>query len=214
MSILILATSGSRGELALTRPGGGLAVEPLAEGAARGRGVMPTIRRLLGDEGPAGLTGIVVDVGPGSFTGVRVGVTTAKALAFSLDVPVVGVLSLRAMAEMVDADEEVVTVRDAGRGGLYYAHYLPSEGGDRPLRAGPGRAFAEDVQRLAGDVRIVDEACGADAFLAIGERLLASGRAVPPHVLAPVYLQASAPERKRAGEKDDPAAAAASRNRP
>ena len=201
MSILILATSGSRGELALARPDGGLRVHPLADGAARGRGVMPAVRALLGDEGPAGIDGVVVDVGPGSFTGVRVGVTTAKTLAYSLGVPVVGVLSLEALAEEAPAAEAVVAVRDAGRGRLYYAHYGPATEGERALLGGPGRETeAEIARRTEGAGRREGDA-GAAAFLAVGRRRLAASGALSPHVLAPIYLQASAPERRRAGEE-------------
>ncbi|HKX72519.1 MAG TPA: tRNA (adenosine(37)-N6)-threonylcarbamoyltransferase complex dimerization subunit type 1 TsaB [Candidatus Saccharimonadales bacterium] len=36
------------------------------------------------------LTGVVVFKGPGSFTGLRIGITVANTLAYSLDIPVVG----------------------------------------------------------------------------------------------------------------------------
>lgn len=36
------------------------------------------------------ITAIVVNQGPGSFTGVRVGITVANTLAWSLDIPIVG----------------------------------------------------------------------------------------------------------------------------
>lgn len=55
--------------------------------------LMPWIDRLLQSRGvPAAcLTGVAVATGPGSFTAVRVGLATAKGIAASLGVPLVGV---------------------------------------------------------------------------------------------------------------------------
>lgn len=44
------------------------------------------------------LGGIAVSIGPGSFTGLRVGLATAKGLAFSLSIPIVAVNSLESYA--------------------------------------------------------------------------------------------------------------------
>ncbi|MDV2888113.1 tRNA (adenosine(37)-N6)-threonylcarbamoyltransferase complex dimerization subunit type 1 TsaB, partial [Alkalihalophilus pseudofirmus] len=58
--------------------------------------IMPAIQTLMADceRSPAELTKIVVAKGPGSYTGVRIGVTIAKTLPWSLHIPLVGVSSL------------------------------------------------------------------------------------------------------------------------
>lgn len=62
--------------------------------------LMPAIHQLMKDIEmvPNQLDKIVVAKGPGSYTGVRIGVTTAKSLAWSLSIPVVGVSSLEVLA--------------------------------------------------------------------------------------------------------------------
>lgn len=62
--------------------------------------LMPGIHQLMNDVGmkPDQLNKIVVAKGPGSYTGVRIGVTTAKSLAWALSIPVVGVSSLEVLA--------------------------------------------------------------------------------------------------------------------
>jgi len=62
--------------------------------------VMPAIDQLLRDcdYHPYQLKKIVVAKGPGSYTGVRIGVTIAKTLAWSLNIPLVGVSSLKVLA--------------------------------------------------------------------------------------------------------------------
>ncbi|WP_067725003.1 tRNA (adenosine(37)-N6)-threonylcarbamoyltransferase complex dimerization subunit type 1 TsaB [Oceanobacillus damuensis] len=62
--------------------------------------LMPAIERLMGEVSmdPDQLDRIVVAKGPGSYTGVRIGISTAKTMAWSLNIPVVGVSSLEVLA--------------------------------------------------------------------------------------------------------------------
>jgi tRNA threonylcarbamoyladenosine biosynthesis protein TsaB len=77
---------------------------------------------------------VAVDVGPGLFTGLRVGVATAKALAFALRVPMIGVPSLDLLAfPMRFSARLIVAAIDARRGELYYSFYRQVPGGIQRL---------------------------------------------------------------------------------
>ena len=71
------------------------------------------------------LDGVAVAIGPGSFNGVRVAVATAKAFAFALQKPLVGVSTLEIMAAQQDRwSGPICSVLEAGRSELYAACYL------------------------------------------------------------------------------------------
>ena len=71
---------------------------------------------------------IAVAIGPGSFNGVRVALATAKALAFSLQKPLVGISTLEVIAAThAYWRGAVCAVLEAGRSDLYAACYLFNE---------------------------------------------------------------------------------------
>ncbi len=69
---------------------------------------------------------IFVTEGPGSFTGIRIGVSTAKALAHFKSIPIVGVKTLVNIASLVDFEDEnciIVPLIDARRSTFYTAFF-------------------------------------------------------------------------------------------
>ncbi|WP_338450797.1 tRNA (adenosine(37)-N6)-threonylcarbamoyltransferase complex dimerization subunit type 1 TsaB [Niallia oryzisoli] len=94
--------------------------------------VMPAIEKLLFDceMKPADLDKIVVAKGPGSYTGVRIGVTIAKTLAWTLSIPLVGISSLEVLAAGVGRyfNGCVSPLFDARRGQIYTGLYQYQNG--------------------------------------------------------------------------------------
>jgi tRNA threonylcarbamoyladenosine biosynthesis protein TsaB len=88
---------------------------------------MPAIQNLMKDCGitPKQLSKLVVARGPGSYTGVRIGVTIAKTLAWSLNIPLVGVSSLEILASSTGRyfNGYASPLFDARRGQIYTGLY-------------------------------------------------------------------------------------------
>ncbi|MDM5191769.1 tRNA (adenosine(37)-N6)-threonylcarbamoyltransferase complex dimerization subunit type 1 TsaB [Bacillus hominis] len=88
--------------------------------------LMPAVEKLLKECGvkPKELTKIVVAAGPGSYTGVRIGVTAAKTLAWSLQIPIVGVSSLEVVAANgANFNGLICPLFDGRRGQIYTGLY-------------------------------------------------------------------------------------------
>lgn len=70
------------------------------------------------------LEGIAVSIGPGSFTGLRIGLAAAKAMAYALDLPIVGVSTLKALAYHYPVPGlRIVSLLDAQKGNAYSESY-------------------------------------------------------------------------------------------
>ncbi|HIB36526.1 tRNA (adenosine(37)-N6)-threonylcarbamoyltransferase complex dimerization subunit type 1 TsaB [Mesonia sp.] len=71
------------------------------------------------------LDAVAVSKGPGSYTGLRIGVSAAKGLCFSLNIPLISISTLEALAHQVDAkqNEVIVPMLDARRMEVYTAVY-------------------------------------------------------------------------------------------
>ncbi|KFN03188.1 tRNA (adenosine(37)-N6)-threonylcarbamoyltransferase complex dimerization subunit type 1 TsaB [Bacillus clarus] len=92
--------------------------------------LMPAVEQLLKECNvkPKELNKIVVAAGPGSYTGVRIGVTAAKTLAWSLQIPIVGVSSLEVLAANgVNFNGIICPLFDGRRGQIYTGLYTYEE---------------------------------------------------------------------------------------
>src|SRR5687767_60429 len=101
MKTLAIETSGLVGGVAILDGERVLGERIFDKGMIHGRELAPSIAQLSKETGVGlrELDLIAVDIGPGSYTGLRVGLAAAKGFCLALKKPILGVVSLDAMAE-------------------------------------------------------------------------------------------------------------------
>lgn len=178
--------------------------------------ILPMIESVLDEAGLSRreLDAVAVGRGPGAFTGVRLGVSVAQGLALGLDIPVVPVSSLAALAQDASAraGETILALIDARMGEIYAGSFRRVSGGlVEPISeetvglaselvlpradciVGSGWIAYADVlaARLPVAPKIADGArypqARAIALLAAAQ--FAAGHSVAPEQALPVYLR-------------------------
>jgi len=189
------------------------------------RWLAPAIRDLLEQAGWSAreIQLVAVTAGPGSFTGLRVGIATAKALAYAAGAEVLGVGTLDAIAARcpVTTASRLHVAIDAQRRQVFAAAYQPGDAGweaaepvhivdqDRWL-AGlePGSLVTGPVlrklaERVPPGVSIAPEACWPPAAETVGALAWCdyeAGRRDDLWQFVPRYHRPSAAEEKLGGE--------------
>jgi tRNA threonylcarbamoyladenosine biosynthesis protein TsaB len=112
--------------------------------------LVPVLEHLLGQIGldPSELDAIAVDLGPGLFTGLRVGVATAKGLAQSLGLGVIGLTSLEVLLEgaaRTGLTGFVLAAVDARRGEVFATLATIDAGGSVSPLGAPHLAAPDEV---------------------------------------------------------------------
>jgi tRNA threonylcarbamoyladenosine biosynthesis protein TsaB len=184
---LAIDTATRTAVVALGAPDGQvIAEERWASGHRHGSELLTRIEALLAANATTlrDIGGVAVGVGPGSFTGLRVGLAAAKVIAYSLDVPIVAISSLEAIAfgGLEPGVERVAVLLPAGTTDRYLG-VVGLNGDGRP-------ELVEAPRLVAG---------ATDPEIADGTRLLAvdlAPDAVPADALA---AGAAAIERLAAG---------------
>lgn len=132
MLVLGIEASTPQASVAIGSEQGVVASALVSRGASHNAFLLPAVRFCL-DEARVGfrnLGGICVSLGPGLHSGMRVGVATAKALAQTLSLPIVGLASLDLLAYAVRHSPKVICpVLDARRNEVFVAFYRSSPGG-------------------------------------------------------------------------------------
>lgn len=147
MKILALDSSNQALSVALVEDGRLLAETLLAIKKNHSISLMPTVDFLVAQVGwtPKDLERIVVAQGPGSYTGLRVAVATAKTLAYTLQIDLIGVSSLQSLVP-AGLSGRVVPLIDARRNSVYAGVY---ENG-RATQADQYWVFEELLASLSG----------------------------------------------------------------
>ena len=181
MNVLGIDTSTAASAACVLRADGeAFEVEPaperLGERPGHASELMPAVADCMERAGLgwAELDAIAVGVGPGAFTGLRIGVTTARALAHAHGTELRPVSSLGALAEAVGGEAPTLSVIDARRGEVFAALYSDGQRIWEPFAAAPDAL----AQRLRDENR-TPLAAGAGAVRFRGV-LEAAGADVPP----------------------------------
>lgn len=128
-----------------------------------GEELLERLDELLGETGVAreDLAGVIVGTGPGSFTGLRIGLATAKLIAYGLRISLVGVSTTEALALAASAERAEPAS---------FAVALPAGVADRyvhVIRVDDGQVRElEPPQLVAGDAALID-AAGQVALVAV-----------------------------------------------
>lgn len=160
MLTLAFDTATDVATVALVRDG-----DVLGERASRAVRVLEDVEAILGEAGlrSADVEGLVVGTGPGSYTGLRMGLITARTLAFSLGVPVAGVSTLDALAAgapgavpVIDGRRREVFTLLGGEPRCLPAAELPVEAGRAYV--GDGAVLHREQIEAAGGTVAPDDA--------------------------------------------------------
>ena len=134
------------------------------------------------------LAAIIVAQGPGSFNGLRVGISAAKGLAFSLGIPIVGINSLEVAAyQYAETGLPVCAIFNAGRSEVATATYQKKYGKWQQLV----KADIVTVEYLCKHITKKTIFCG-EFLPAVTEQiitLLKSKAVIPPQI--PDFKRAS-----------------------
>lgn len=223
MLVLGFETSTTVSSVALANSQGVLGSVVVARGRGHVEFLVPAMQSLFGLTGidMHSVEGVAAGIGPGLFTSMRVGIATAKTVAQTLGVPVVGISSLDLLAAGVgETSRDICACIDARRGQVFAAMYRRAPGGVERLdeyRALDPAALAGELRARAGKVLLVGDGVSAypDDLSGLGDTApsdrmsptattlvelalprLERGEGIAPALIEPLYVRKSDAEIK------------------
>jgi tRNA threonylcarbamoyl adenosine modification protein YeaZ len=223
MMLLAMDTSTDSAGLALVQDGQTLAEANWRCGQNHSVELLPRLTQLLSEAKVElqSINCVLVAKGPGSFNGLRVGLSTAKGLAFSLNIPIIGISSLELEAyQHAQSDLPIGPIFNAGRGEIATALYqnkddewqqltaehittvdaLDSEINSKTLFCGEYVPVIADElkKKLKGKAVIAPDKPRRSSLLAeLAKGRLQAGDYDSPTTLQPLYLRRPAITRRR-----------------
>ena len=156
------------------------------------------------------LEGIAVSIGPGSFTGLRIGLASAKMMAYALHIPLIAVPTLEALVHhYICEGVRLVPMMDAQKGNVYAQEFSWRADGDalilqeeRSLAIMPLTEVIAGLAETEQSVLLLGDAMQKKTTLA----LPANVRLAPIHARMPraACVGLAALTRLARGEMDDP----------
>jgi tRNA threonylcarbamoyladenosine biosynthesis protein TsaB len=204
--ILIIETSGQPGVVALAAGEQLLGEHRLNEARRHARDLAPMVSVLLAKQGwrARDLDGVCVSRGPGSYTGLRVGVMSAKTLAYATGARLLALDTFAAIARQAPSDAQVVDiVADAQQDKLYVQRFRRQSSG-AAWEAAADLAitpFADWLTTLAPGVAVIGPGLAGQEARLPDTVIIAPRDDWQPRAASLLVLGM---ERWRRGERDDP----------
>jgi len=148
---------------------------------------MPMIKEILDQNNikPKDLNEIEVVNGPGSFTGVRIGVTIAKTLAYTLNIPIKSISSLEALALTSKGTKKIITLRDIK--GVYYGIFDENNKHSEPFNYLNNKEFDEFIINNNYQNLLIEETNHLD--IKNIHLYLKDVKPTNPHHINPLYIK-------------------------
>ena len=125
-------------------------------------GFIPAIDQLLDSSGSDinGIGAVAVATGPGSFTGLRVGLAAAKGIAYSMNIPLIGISGIDALASSVPHTEiPVCAMITSRRDEAFFAFYKRGADDNFTRKSDVESMKIKEIGSLIDSPTIIDSIC-------------------------------------------------------